>query len=107
EELHGLGRHDRGNRMLVDELRMCVAAQQYREIIEPGDDALQLHAVHQEYGDRHLALPNVIQENVLNVLRFFRSHWLPLFLKCSRGPGLLGPEAGWRGRWSRDNPYRA
>ena len=34
--------------MLVDELRMSVPAQQHTEVVEPGDDSLQLHAVDQE-----------------------------------------------------------
>src|SRR5262249_40025228 len=47
EELHRACRHDCRNCVLVDELRMRVAAQQHREIVEPSHDALQLHAIHE------------------------------------------------------------
>ena len=40
EELDRLRRHDRRDRVLVDELRMRVAPQQHAEIVEPGNDAL-------------------------------------------------------------------
>src|SRR5262249_3286690 len=40
-QMHGLARHDGRYGMLVDELGMPVAAQQYTKIIEPGHDPLQ------------------------------------------------------------------
>jgi len=40
EKLNGLSRHDRGNRMLVDKLRMPIAPEQNAEIIKPGDNSL-------------------------------------------------------------------
>ncbi len=68
EQLDRMTRHDRRDRVLVDELRMPVAAQQHAEIVEPGHDALQLHAVDQEDGERSFALADVIEEGVLQIL---------------------------------------
>ena len=34
--------------MLVDKLRMTVAPEQQTEIVEPGDDALQLYPIYQK-----------------------------------------------------------
>jgi hypothetical protein len=60
---------------------MPIPAQQHREIIEPGNHALQFHAVHQKHGDRGFALADMVQEHVLYVLRFFSGHvGLSLFL---------------------------
>ena len=69
EQLQRRRRHDRRDRVLVDELRMTVPAQQDAEIVEPGDHALQLNAVHQEHGDRHLVLADAVEERVLQVVR--------------------------------------
>src|SRR5437763_129148 len=49
----------------VDELGMPVASQQHAEIIEPGNDALQLHPIHQEDRERGLVLSDVVEEGVL------------------------------------------
>src|SRR5215470_5782448 len=89
EELHRLRRHHGRDRVLVDQLRMRVAPQQHAEVVEPGDDALQLHAVYQEDGDRHFVLADVVQEDVLDALGFLVGHYYlrPLFL----GPPVLGP----------------
>ena len=57
--------------MFVDQLGHAVAAQQNAEIIEPGDDALELHAVHQEDGDGNLLLAHMVEERVLQVLLLF------------------------------------
>ena len=64
--------------MLVDKLRGApVALQQDAKIIEPGYDALEFDAVHQEYSEWNLALSDRVQEGVLQVLffvgRFFYS----------------------------------
>src|SRR5579872_1422371 len=74
EELDRLPRHYRGNGMFVDELGMGVATQKHAEIIEPGNDALKLHAIDQEDGNRRAMLAHVIQEYILDILRFFRRH---------------------------------
>lgn len=56
--------------MLVDKLRMTVAAQQHTEVIKPGDNALQLHSIHQKYGYWRFGFANGIKENVLKILIF-------------------------------------
>ncbi len=68
EQLYLHRRHHRRDRMLVDQLRMPVASQQHRELIEPGDDSLQLNAIDEEDRDWRLVLPDVIQEDILNIL---------------------------------------
>jgi hypothetical protein len=50
-----LGRHDRRDRMLVDQLALPIPAQEHAEIVEPGDHALQFHAVDQKDRHRHLS----------------------------------------------------
>src|SRR5690606_18733457 len=80
--------HDGRDRMLVDKLRLSITAQQNTEIIEPRDDALQLHAVHQENGHGDLGFPDVIEKRVLEVL-FFGSHFFNLKLCCAREAPLL------------------
>src|SRR5471032_3547050 len=79
EQLDGSDRHDGRDRVLVDQLRFSYPAGQHREIVEPGDDPLQLHAVHEEDRDRRLVLPQMVQEDVLNVLCLF-AHILGLLL---------------------------
>lgn len=64
-QIDGTLRHNGRDRMLVDELGLIVTAQQNAKTVEPGDDALQLHAIHQEYRDRHLLLADFVEENVL------------------------------------------
>src|SRR5437588_187541 len=53
---------------------MGVPAQQNTEIIEPSNNPLKLDAINEKNGHGCLVFPDVVQENVLNVLRFFRSH---------------------------------
>src|SRR3546814_3929067 len=65
--------------MLVNQLRLPVAAEQQREIVEPGDDALQLDALDQEHGHRGLALSKGVEENILEILVFI-GHICLLFL---------------------------
>ncbi len=65
EQLNGLTRHDRGNRVLVDELRVAVTAQQDAEIVEPADDPLQFDAVDEENRKRSLTFSDVVQESIL------------------------------------------
>ena len=74
-ELNGLTRHDGRDGVLVDELRMSVAAQQDAEIIEPGHDALQLHAIHEKDGQRRLVLANMIEKRVLKDFACALSPW--------------------------------
>ena len=44
---------------------MPVATQQHAEIIEPSDDALELHTVHQKNRERNFGFADVIEEGVL------------------------------------------
>ncbi|GGE04561.1 hypothetical protein GCM10011529_08660 [Polymorphobacter glacialis] len=70
EQLHRTGRHNRRDGVLVHELRMAVTAQQHREVIEPGDDALQFDAVDEKHCHRGLGLADRVQENILQVVCF-------------------------------------
>ena len=98
EQLDRSARHHSADGMLVDELGMPVAPQQNRKIVEPGNDALQFDTVHQEHRHRCLVLPHMVQEHVLNILRFFighsRSFLLSLYRRCCAfvivGPGGHG-----------------
>src|SRR3954453_20921269 len=65
EQLDRVPRHDSGDRMLIDKLRMPVPPQQHAEVIEPGHHALQLHSIHQKNGERNFALSDMIEECVL------------------------------------------
>src|SRR6516165_6959563 len=47
---------------------MPVATQQHAKIIEPGDDALQLHATHQKNGEWNFVFADVIEKCVLKIL---------------------------------------
>jgi len=51
--------------MLVDELGMPVAPEQYAKIIEPSDNALQLYTVDKENREGCLVFSNVIKESIL------------------------------------------
>jgi hypothetical protein len=77
-ELDGRGRHDGRNRVLVNQLRLTVAAQQHAEIIEPADDALKLDAIDQKYGQRGFRFADTVQKRILQVLLFIVGHFTPL-----------------------------
>src|SRR5215212_1588117 len=76
-----LSRHDRRDRVLVDELLLPVSNEQKRIAVEPCHEALEPNAPDQEDRDRHIVLAHVIQEGVLESLRVFcghdRSSWKP------------------------------
>src|SRR5271170_1913188 len=55
-------RHDRGDCVLVDQLRVPVAPKQHTEIVKPGNEPLQFYSVDQKDRDRRLGLSHVIQE---------------------------------------------
>src|SRR6185312_4402096 len=80
EQLDRRARHDGADGVLVHELSVSVPAEQDGEIVEPRDDALQLDAVDQEHGHGGLVLPHMVQEDVLNVLRFLVGHGAILLL---------------------------
>ncbi len=81
-------------------LRLAVAAQQQAEIVEPGDDALQLHALDQKHRDRRLFTPQQVEEGILQPrllvvrstgssrARRCRPRGLPR--RCGRGRSGLG-----------------
>src|ERR1700723_3411879 len=77
-------RHNRGDCVLIDQLRMSVAPEQNTEIIEPSHETLQFHPVNEKNRDRRLGLPYVIQERILEVLRLLGCH------SCFRLLGLSG-----------------
>ena len=58
EHLDRLARHDGGNRMLVNKLRMTIPAQQHAEIVERRHHARQFYAIDQENGEWVFALAN-------------------------------------------------
>src|SRR3954454_15288951 len=68
EELDRVTRHDGGDGVLVDELRVAIASQQHTKIVEPGYDPLQFDAVDQENGERRLVLADMVEEGVLKIL---------------------------------------
>src|ERR1700677_4037450 len=84
-----MARHDRRDSVLVNELRMPVAAQEHAEIIEPGHHALQFDAVDQEDGQRNFALADVIEECVLQILCAVGCHGR-CFRFCTAGPCPAG-----------------
>ncbi|PAV93087.1 hypothetical protein WR25_25301 [Diploscapter pachys] len=87
-QVHRAGRHDRGDGVLVDQLRLAVAAEQHGEIVEPGNDTLEFDALHQEHGDRGLGAAQRIQEEVLQRALLF-GHELSLFpLLAGRSPAI-------------------
>jgi len=51
--------------VLVDKLRMTIPPEQETKIIEPGNDPLQLDAIHQKDCQRRLGFTYVIKEGVL------------------------------------------
>ena len=90
EQLDRVTRHDGRNRVLVDELRMPIPAQQHAEIIEPGHDALQLDPVDQKYGERDFAFSDVIEKGILQVLSAFGCHGrFPFFARVVLRESLL------------------
>ena len=72
KHLNRLARHDGGDGMLVDKLRMPVAAKQHAEIVERGNHARQFDAVYEEDCEWILGLSNRVQEQILKILRAFR-----------------------------------
>src|SRR3546814_19005507 len=70
-------RHHGGDRMLVEKLRMSVAAEQHREVVAPGDHALELHSIDQEQGHRRLRLAERLEKNVLKVVELVGHRQVP------------------------------
>jgi hypothetical protein len=74
EQLNGLSWHDGGNSVFVNQLGVTIPAQKDAEIVEPSDDALQFHAIHEEYRQGYFLLPDIIQKSVLKILRAIARH---------------------------------
>jgi len=68
EHLDWLAGHNGRNSVLIDELRMPVAAQKHTEIVKPGDDTLQLNSIDEENCERNLILSDKVKKSVLKVL---------------------------------------
>src|SRR3546814_6254751 len=60
--------HHRRDRMFVNQLRLAVAAQQQREIVEPGDDSLKLDPLDEEHRHRSLVPPHGVEKKILKIL---------------------------------------
>ena len=63
-EFDGAAGHDSGDGVLVDHLRDGIA-QQHHVLVEGFDLALQLDAVDQIDGHRHMLLAQLVQEGIL------------------------------------------
>ena len=48
--------------MLVNQLNLAIATQKNAEIVEPGDNALQLHAIDEKDRERRLVLADVVEK---------------------------------------------
>jgi hypothetical protein len=44
---------------------VAISPQQDAKVIEPGDDALKFHTVHQENGERNFGFAYVVEKGVL------------------------------------------
>src|SRR6202035_3581375 len=67
-------RHNGRDRVLIDELGMPIPSQQHAEIVEPGDNSLQFHTVHEKYREWYFGLANVIEKRVLQILCAIGGH---------------------------------
>src|SRR5215213_4601825 len=97
EQLDGMPGHDGRYRVLVDELRMAVPAQQHAEVIEPSDHPLELDAVHEKDRERNFILPDMVEKGVLKVLRAIARHRSCL-ASPRRRSWLSGRQYGWSAR---------
>jgi hypothetical protein len=78
-QMDGSTRHDGRYRMLIDELRVTVAAQENAKVVEPGHDALKFDTVDEENRKGRFALANMIEKRVLKVLSAICGHRSCLF----------------------------
>jgi hypothetical protein len=69
KHLYGVSGHDRRDGVLVNKLGMPVSPQQQTEIIEPGDNSLELDAIDEENGERDFVFSDKIQKCILQILR--------------------------------------
>jgi hypothetical protein len=66
--------------MFVNELRLTIATQKQRKIIEPGDDALQLDTLDQKHRHWGLLAAEGIEEEILEIIVILIGHFGLLFL---------------------------
>jgi hypothetical protein len=91
-QVNRLTRHDCGDGMLIDQLRVAIAAQQHAEIIKPSYNSLEFNAIDQKDRQRRFGLPDMIEKCVLQIGRvFFRHFYWTLFLVVDfvGGRGLI------------------
>src|SRR5690606_37170068 len=94
EHLYGLAWHDGRDRVLVDQLRMAIPAEQYTKIVEGGHHSRQLDPVDKKDRQRVPRPANCIQEYILKILRLFRHSLVrPHFSNCTHTRQLASPEA--------------
>jgi hypothetical protein len=75
EELDGSAWRDRGNGMLVHQLRRTtIAPQQHTKVVKPGHYALQLHTIHEKHRQWRTRFAHRIQKGILKVLFFISRH---------------------------------
>jgi hypothetical protein len=63
--------------MFVNQLGLAVTAQQNREIVKPGYDPLKLYAFHEKHRDCGLVLAQIVEENILQIIRLI-GHIAPI-----------------------------
>src|SRR3984957_15155976 len=80
EQLDRRARHYSADGVLVHQLGVPVSAQQNRKVVKPSNYALKLDPVHKEDGHWSLVLSHVVQEHILNILRFLIGHGTILLL---------------------------
>ena len=80
-----LARHDCRNGMLVNQLGLSIAAQQYTKVIKPSDHALQFDPVYEKYSHWDFGLTNMVQKCILQVLSIIRHLGMPLFSRVLFG----------------------
>jgi hypothetical protein len=74
---NGLARHNRRNRVFINQLALTVSAQQNAKIIKPSDHPLKFHTIYQENCYRNFGFTNVVKKRVLQIL-LIRSHYFCL-----------------------------
>jgi hypothetical protein len=61
---------------------MPIPAKQNGKIVKPGNNPLEFDTVHKENRYRRFAFPHMVQEDILNILRFLVGHGPRSFFSC-------------------------
>lgn len=61
---------------------MAIPAQKKAKIIKPRDDALELHAIHEEDRERNFGLPNLVEKRILKILCPVIYHFISVSSYC-------------------------